>query len=177
MQPNLEYQAQNTNEKSDIKFAIVEGNEELIKTVQKLFEEIIVPLYGDQSKAINRIRGGQDRTTKLLLENNHPASVLVVKTISNNEFSSVGAHNSIEIKTLFVVNPVERQGRGIGKKLLIEAIAQGVKSGADYLAVTVSENKTESLGFFQSKGFEIKKAMPDKYIKGVVEYLLIKKLN
>ena len=101
----------------------------------------------------------------------------MVKTISNNEFSSVGAHNSIEIKTLFVVNPVERQGRGIGKKLLIEAIAQGVKSGADYLAVTVSENKTESLGFFQSKGFEIKKAMPDKYIKGVVEYLLIKKLN
>ena len=58
MQPNLEYQAQNTNEKSDIKFAIVEGNEELITTVQKLFEEIIVPLYGDQSKAINRIRGG-----------------------------------------------------------------------------------------------------------------------
>lgn len=89
----------------------------------------------------------------------------------------MGASNSIEIKTLFVVEPEKRKGKGCGKKLLIEALAQATKANADYLAVTVSENKDESLGFFQSKGFEIKKAMPDKYIDGVIEYLLIKKLK
>lgn len=124
-----------------------------------------------------RLGGGSDRTTKLLFADGDSAGVLVVKTIPNNEFEDVGASNSIEIKTLFVVEPEKNKGKGYGKKLLIEALAQAIKSKANYLAVTVSENKEESLGFFQSKGFEVKKAMPDKYIKGVVEYLLIKKLN
>jgi hypothetical protein len=41
--------------------------------------------------------------------------VLVVKTIPNNEFEDVGASNSIEIKTLFVLEPEKNKGQGYGK--------------------------------------------------------------
>lgn len=45
-------------EKVDLQFKTVEGNDVLIAQVAELFEETIKPLYGDQSVAINKIRGG-----------------------------------------------------------------------------------------------------------------------
>lgn len=173
---SMESKKQN-NEQYSTRFETVEGKNELVGVVECLFEEIIKPIYGDQALAIERIRKGVDRTTKLFFENENPIGVLVVKTLPNDEFASVGAPNGIEIKTLFVIDPEKNKGKGYGKKLLIESLVQAVKSKADYLVVTVSENKEESLGFFQAKGFEIKKAMPDKYTDGVIEYLLIKGYN
>ena len=101
----------------------------------------------------------------------------MIKTIVNNEFFDVGVNNTIEIKALFVIDPEIRKGKGYGSKLYQEALKIANQTGADNLAVTISCNKTESLAFFTRKDFEIRKDMPDKYIQGKTEYLIIKKIK
>lgn len=160
-----------------IKFVNPLDSQEYFNHIKNEFSKIILPLYGCQNKALEKIIKQEDRIAKLLLNNQTPVGILIVKTIVNNEFSYVGAFNSIEIKTLFVISPTENGGKGFGGMLLKEALDHAIKEYADNLVVTVSEQKVESLAFFVKNGFEIKDTMPDKYIKGVNEFLLIKRLN
>lgn len=158
-------------------FEIVSGNPELVELTRVLFDKMIKPLYGDQATAIERIEKGQDRTTKILFQGGSEVGILVIKSKPNNEFAGEGFDNAVEIKTLFVIDPENRPRVGTGTKLITEAIELAQSAGADNLVVAVSATKTESLGFFQKHGFEIVKEMPDKYIQGVTEYLLVKRLK
>ena len=176
MQPPIPTGVPSQEQKRD-GFEIVSGNLELVELTKMLFDQIIKPLYGDQTTAIDRIEKGVDRTTKLLFDGGQEVGILVIKNRPNSEFADVEADNAIEIKTLFVIGADNRPRQGTGTKLITEAIKMATDAGADHLAVTVSATKTESLGFFQKHGFEIKQDMPDKYIKGVTEHLLIKKLK
>lgn len=145
-----------------------------MQVIAEIFHRILTPLYGNQSKAIGQIRESTDRKAYLLYDNKRPVGVLVYKTIPSEEFSEYGVNNSVEIKSLFVDHAIENSGRGLGSSLvdkLKEEVAN-LPCAPDGVHVTVSETKEESMIFFKKKGFEVKHAWKDRYIRGTTEYLL-----
>lgn len=145
-----------------------------MRDLTKIFNEILVPLYGPQEKALSQISLSTDRTCYLLYEGRVPVGVIVFKTVISNEFANFGITDSIEIKSLFVVASGENSGRGIGS-LLLDKIASEVEKlriKCNSLHVTVSEDKTESLNFFRKKGFSIMHTWDGRYFQGKKEHLL-----
>jgi len=147
---------------------------EEMKALQKIFTEILVPLYGSQEKALSQISLSKDRRCYLLYENSTPVGVIVFKTEISNEFAEFGITDSIEIKSLFVVASGENSGRGIGSLLMDKVAAEvdKLKIKCNSLHVTVSETKVDSLNFFRKKGFSIMYTWQDRYVKGTKEHLL-----
>ncbi len=155
-------------------FHPVQRESEKMAELQKIFERILVPLYGSQTDALSKIESAKDRSCYLLCEENLPVGVLVFKTILSNEFSEFGIKDSIEIKSLFVVDSENNSGRGLGSTLFQKAVEEASKLGLGHKAfhVTVSETKEESLAFFKRKGFQIVHKWVGRYIDKVTEYLL-----
>lgn len=142
--------------------------------LRDIFEKIIKPLYGPQEDALNKIGQAKDRACYMLYEGNRPVGVIVFKTELSNEFASSNIHDSIEIKSLFVVDSTSNSGRGLGTTLLNKIIEEGEKLKINHAGfhVTVSETKQESLTFFQRKGFRIADEWRGKYKDATTEYLL-----
>lgn len=142
--------------------------------VEEIFHRILTPLYGPQTKAIQQIREGVDRSCYLLYEGDNPTGVLVFKTVLSNEFEAYGVRESIEVKSLFVDHAQQNSGRGVGSALVDKLKEEVTRLGLNHkgIHVTVSETKQESLAFFIKKGFGIAHAWKDRYVAGVTEYLL-----
>lgn len=139
-----------------------------------IFERIIAPLYGPQEEALRKFAEAKDRLCYLLYENGSPTGVVAFKTILSDEFADHGIRNSIEIKSLFVVDSPQNSGRGVGTTLLNKVIEKTNELALqpDSYHVTVSESKRESVLFFLKKGFDIKHAWYGIYNKETLEYLL-----
>jgi WD40 repeat protein len=142
--------------------------------LRQIFERILAPLYGPQDKALDQIAQGKDRTCFLLYEKETPMGVIAFKLIPSDEFSSYKIQNSIEIKSLFVVNSESNSGRGLGSVLLHKLVdeVQKLSLKPDSFHVTVSASKGESLNFFMGKGFRIRHTWEGKYVPNMLEYLL-----
>jgi WD40 repeat protein len=145
-----------------------------MSTLTKIFERILKPLYGSQDKALSQIAEGKDRKCFLLYESENPSGVIVFKTDPSNEFEAVGIKNSIEIKSLFVVDSSNNSGRGLGTTLLGKIVEEAGpdKTHCESFHVTVSETKKESLIFFLTRGFVIRDIWKGKYQEGKSEYLM-----
>jgi ASC-1-like (ASCH) protein/N-acetylglutamate synthase-like GNAT family acetyltransferase len=142
--------------------------------LKEIFKTVLEPLYGSQEQALNKIILGQDRKCFLLYEQENPVGLVAFKTLFTDEFASFGLQKSIEIKSLFVVNAEKNSGRGLGLILLNKVVEETNKLmiGHESFHVTVSENKSESLNFFQRRGFKIINEWEGKYVPNVKEYLL-----
>lgn len=142
--------------------------------LKEIFQRIIEPLYGPQDDALKKIGQAKDRACYMLYEGRRPVGVIVFKTELSNEFISSNIQDSIEIKSLFVVDSTNNSGRGLGTTLLNKIIEEGEKLKIHHQAfhVTVSETKQESLTFFQRKGFRIAAEWLGKYKDKTTEYLL-----
>lgn len=145
-----------------------------MNALQKIFKDILEPLYGSQEDALSKIALGKDRKCYLLYEQDHPVGVIAFKTVLSNEFVQLGVKESIEIKSLFVVDPENNSGKGLGSTLLNKVVEEADKLNVNHesLHVTVSETKGESLTFFKKKGFRIVHKWDGRYKQGVSEYLL-----
>lgn len=166
-------------------FKTVLHDSEHFQFVSDQFQNIIAPLYGDQTDALRKIAARTDRTCEVLLRKisdvpNSPNSsdaseqivgILVYKSEPVQEFSSYGVQDALELKTLFVVNAGTQSGRGLGTTLVnrIIEVAQDVKFKA--IVVTVSDEKQESQAFFKKKGFVEIASFNGKYKEGVNEYI------
>lgn len=142
--------------------------------LRQIFERILTPLYGSQEDALHKIALGKDRVCYLLYEQEIPIGVIAFKTVLSDEFKDHGIQNSLEIKSLFVVDSEQNSGRGVGTLLLnkvIEEVAQR-NLRPEGLHVTVSEVKKESFVFFLKKGFDSRHTWYGKYEKTVLEHLL-----
>lgn len=141
------------------------------------FNQVIAPIYGDQTTALNRIAAAVDRTCEVLINDStkEMAGILVYKNEPTDEFLEFEAPKALEIKTLFVVNAATQSGRGIGTKLIdrIKEVASAQKFQS--IAVTVSDEKTESQEFFTKKSFSKVFVFHDKYKQGINEALFIHK--
>lgn len=158
-------------------FVEINKNHDLFPQIEILFNQIIAPLYGDQTNATAKIGEAQDRKCQLLIEGGEIRGVLVYKSQINDEFAQIGGGQSIEIKTLFVVDSENNRGRGFGAKLFAKVVEYARSVKAENLLVTVSEEKPESYYFFVSKcGFVEKSKSVGKYKDGIEESILVKKL-
>lgn len=154
---------------SDAKIINLRDDESLNSFVVSSFEEIIQPLYGDQTKSLNKIFSKFDRETYVLLdESSAPIGILVAKTSEKD---------TLEIKTLFIVNSEKNSGKGFGSLLLKQALDLALELNKSNILVTVAEDKKDSLAFFQRKGFEIIDSQEGIYREGKIEYFLRKNMN
>ena len=150
----------------------VHGYPDRMEVVREVFKKSIEPLYGPQDDALDKISRSEGRKCRLLREENQYKGLVVYKTQLSDEFRTLGISQSVEIKTLLVINSEKNSGKGIGTKLLNKVIKFAQDLRAHAVHVTVSENRTDSLAFFKNKKFVIQKTFPDKYKKGVSEHLL-----
>lgn len=158
-------------------FKRVTDNDQSYKFVEEYFRSVIQPLYGDQSRSLEKIRAGKDRTGELLLNDaQEPVGMLVYKHAPTEEFACLGAPNALEIKTLFVIDADKNSGRGIGSQLLEKVCSLAKELRCSNLVVTVSEEKQESLAFFLKKNFFVTHTMHGKFKRGKDEYVLVRVL-
>lgn len=159
---------------SEKTFVQVTPDSPQMDALTEIFKRILEPLYGSQEKALRQIAEAKDRVCYLLYENKTPVGVLAFKTVLSDEFAEYGIQNSIEVKSLFVVDSSQNSGRGVGTTLfnqLIEKVNQ-LALNHSALHVTVSETKRESLVFFLKKGFRIVHTWQGKYHANTLEHLL-----
>jgi len=142
--------------------------------VREIFNRVLRPLYGSQEKALRQISASEDRTLFLLYNGQDPVGVLQFKTIPSNEYEQFGVNDSIEIKSLFLNQSQANSGRGLGSALVNKLYQECSKLQVPFTGyhVTVSEDKQESLRFFEKKGFEIVHTWVGRYQDGKKEHLL-----
>jgi hypothetical protein len=133
-------------------------------------------LYGDQTSALSKIFAYEsDRTAIVAVDiqemNNkiyNPLGILVYKNLPQNEYS---LQNILEIKSLFLFNPETNSGKGIAKTFLNYLNTSTDTNIFSGLFVTVSEDKPESIKFFEKNGFKRINQIQDKYQKDKAELL------
>lgn len=142
-----------------------------VHQLRSIFAEVLVPLYGDQSVAIDKILHGEDRVCYLAYDDradrdcSTPIGVLCYKT-------GLTQDKLVEIKSLFLNNSGTTSGKGYGSELWNYAASKMKSLGARGAELTVSELVPQSLAFFLKKGFSIVDTVQDRYIPGAKEYTL-----
>ncbi|KKL87608.1 hypothetical protein LCGC14_1933020, partial [marine sediment metagenome] len=149
-----------------------EGPSIEFEIVKKAFESQIAPLYGSQEQALSKIQTAKDRNSEILFDGAKAVGLLVYKNELQDEFKKLGVEDSLEIKTLIVIDPKINSNKGYGSLLINRIIEVAKEKLAKNIHVTVSANAQTSLEFFKKKKFEIIEKWEDKYIKGCTECLL-----
>ena len=117
--------------------------------VQRFFNEVIKPIYGDQSSALRKIFPDHGRVSDrqcdgLFDDDNQLLGILLYKK------DLQGKRKSIEVKTLGLLQPGRSSGKGLGT-VLIQHLDDVVKrSHARGVKVTVSSANHASKRFFES---------------------------
>jgi len=166
-----------SNYKKAFTYEHVEKSSIHFSTLESEFKKVIAPIYGDQTKALEKIKLSIDRKSILLKENDLPVGILVFKTQPSSEYINYEINSSIEIKSLFVIGRQANSYRGIGSELLEIVLDYTSKAQAKSVHVTVSSLKDCSLNFFLKKGFVCKGTWPNPTNPELIEYILHKKLN
>lgn len=142
---------------------------------QSVFTAQLEPLYGDQSEALRKIFEERDRSVRIIINTDGGiAGILVYKDLPNDDH---GVPNSLEIKTLMLVDPEKNGGQGFGARLMREAEEAAMRVGASAIAVTVAQDKQESQRFFSKHGFSVRSKITDAYREGNVESIFSKSIG
>lgn len=165
-----------TNIAAVIYFRTVTRNSRYYATVLNIFRDVLVPLYGDQRISLDLIFKEKQRTCKLLFEDGVVVGMLVYENGLKHSLHGVNVRDALIIKSLFLVNPKRNSRRGLASHLVQEVEKVGRQKLAFQLVVTVSDEKPESLHFFEKKGFGTIKTWTGRYKKDVEEYVLAKRL-
>lgn len=158
-----------------LQFIAVYAEHPLFDVVKHYFHHLISKLYGDQERALDLIKKGEDRTCLILQKTGTKENLglIVFKNHLQTEYTSLGFSRTLEIKTLFVMNPIRNQNKKIATRMLHYIARKAVEKGADSTSVTISSEKPESISFFLKHGFRIVKKVANAFIKGFDEYVLI----
>jgi len=148
--------------KSEIYFRRVKSTDQ--RELQEIADEYLVPLYGDQSKALHGwLTGNNYKISWVAVDEKDKIMGLLV--ISEKPY-----RDYVKIATLLVLR--EFSDRGIGTLLLKKAMDYLESSGKEKLIVTVSETTPESLVFFLRNKFDIISKEVGKYKPEIVEFIL-----
>lgn len=142
------------------------------------FNDRIMPLYGDQTRALNKIAGKEgeiDRSCRVVYDRQtgERVGVIVYKDILDKT-SAPRFGATFELKTLFIVNPNRHGGKGIGKEMLEYVESKAFVMGAASVCVTVSDTAKDSLNFFSKHGYDVVRRLHDRYVEGVTENVMYK---
>ncbi|MFW5888590.1 MAG: GNAT family N-acetyltransferase [Patescibacteria group bacterium] len=140
------------------------GDEDVLKEIA---ENILTPLYGDQSKAFNEWFTGAGHKHAYCLEGEGGISGFVsLKADTKKTY--------LKISTLVVMPGHRNNGHGLELMKFAEKFAR--RFDYQQIIVTVSETKDKSLRFFKNNGFSVLDKKKGKYQNGVVEYVLKKEI-
>lgn len=135
--------------------------------LQKIADEILQPLYGDQTKALNEwLTGSGFKHAYVLTENSEIVGLLPLKANPNKPY--------LKISTLVVIEGF--RGKGYGKTLLGRAEDFAIENKYSKIIVTVSETKSDSLAFFEGAGFNVIDKKVGRYQKDIAEIILEKEM-
>ena len=152
------------------------GDEERLAVVRAFFKRTLEPLYGSQESALAKIESApSDRICRLLYADDVPIGIIVFKKALSDEFKAHGIEESLEIKTLVLLDAKKFSGRGYASILLNNIIEAAKALSAKSLHVTVSATVTDSMEFFRKKNFVIAHTFDGRYKLGVKEHLLFRK--
>lgn len=138
------------------------------QVVTDAFNTIIKPLYGCQEAALKKIQASTDRKCEILFDGKDAVGLVVYKTLLSNEFD---LKKSLEIKTLCLLKPKEKSGKGYGSLLLSNVVKAAKVLKAENIHVTVNTQVQTSLQFFTKKGFKIIKTFSNSHL-GKEEFVL-----
>jgi ribosomal protein S18 acetylase RimI-like enzyme len=142
---------------------------QIYATLELIANEILAPLYGDQTKYLNQWLTGDGFKHAFLFfdEENKPVGFLNLKRNPDKSY--------VKIATLLVLPA--HQGKGYGSKLLDFAQKHAMEWYFECMVVTVSEEKPESLSFFLKNGFQIIDSLSGKYKPNTTEFVLKKSIE
>ena len=165
----MEKESQQTIEtKEEEKMLIRKVNSGDKEDLRKIADEILQPLYGDQTKALNEwLTGSGFKHAYVLTENSKIVGLLSLKANPDKPY--------LKISTLVVVGGFK--GKGYGKTLLGQAEDFARQSNYPKIIVTVSETKSDSLAFFEGAGFNVIDKKVGKYQKDIAEIILEKEMS
>ena len=136
--------------------------------LQKIANEILCPIYGDQTKALSEwLTGSGFKHAYVLIEDEKIGGLLSLKANPNKSY--------LKISTLVVGGGF--RGRGGGRTLLNKTECFAKKNRFCKIVVTVSETKNDSLAFFKGAGFKVIDKKIGKYQRNVAEIILEKEVN
>eukprot|EP00041_Stephanoeca_diplocostata_P008322 m.122422 g.122422 ORF g.122422 m.122422 type:complete len:195 (+) comp17274_c0_seq2:397-981(+) len=164
-----------------LEFSLVSGiddpQNQLVQQLRAIFRDVLEPLYGDQTKALQKIAAGTDRACYLMTADGNVVGVLQFKTEATDEHEEIGVRRSVEIKSLFLSRPGPNAGRGLGSQLLrfLEEELRRREIDHNMLHLTVSEERVDSLLFFMKKGFSNVYQWKHKYKRGKYEFLMARR--
>jgi len=131
--------------------------------LRKIAQEILEPIYGNQEKAIDGWLNGNGFKHAFVFEDDK--KIIGLLSLKANPDKSY-----LKISTLIVTNG--HRDKNVGRELLGKALVFAVERDCGEVVVTVSEMREDVLGFFMCSGFHLVKKCPDKYTKGITEYIL-----
>jgi len=133
------------------------------KALKAMAIQILEPLYGDQSKALQEWFSGEGyKFAFVLAAGQEIAGFLSLKVNPAKPY--------LKISTLMVFDGFRRLG--YGKKLLDKAKGVSKELGFSHIKVTVSDVKQDSLNFFTKSGFVVVREEHGKYKADSVEFTL-----
>ncbi len=148
------------------------NDQELILILEEYFSEKIEPLYGNQSEFIRKIKEGKDRVCEFIFYGQKVCGIVIYKNHTSDEFADFGLKNSLEIKTIFLIDQKAKTA-GLFLRYLLSRVAQyAIKINATSLFGTISAKKPEVLRVMRRLGFNAVATFKDKYLKNTDEYLM-----
>jgi ribosomal protein S18 acetylase RimI-like enzyme len=143
---------------------VSKGDESVLK---KIANNILTPLYGDQTKAFNEwITGSGCKHAYCLEENRNISGFISLKADERKPY--------LKISTLVIMPGYRNNGRGLKLMSFAEELAQKLKYRQ--VIVTVSETKEKSFRFFINNDFFVINKKKGKYQDGIIEYVLKKEI-
>lgn len=131
--------------------------------LRKIADEYLVPIYGDQTKALNGWLTGKGYKSAFIIEaHGQMAGLLSLKRDPAKDY--------VKISTLLIVDEFQRNK--LGKILLDKSIEFTREQRVDRLIVTVSETVPQSVVFFLKNDFQIIDKKFGKYKRGVTEFIM-----
>ena len=118
------------------------------------FKNKVALLYGDQSKAIDKIEKGKDRVCEIMFIYEAPMGFIVYKTDLKDEF---GLKNGFELKTLALFRPELDSGRGFGSLLYNRVDYLAKSKSASYIFCTVNVNSEKSIKCLLKNNYKLVK--------------------
>lgn len=150
---------------SKFSFMVVDQfTQALLPKVKVVFEKMIKPLYGDQTRAIRKVAEGYDRLCEMMLVDGEPKGLIVYKKKPTN--------NALELKTLCLLEPEKDSKKGYGSKLYERVIEVTKSRGIEKIAVSVSSERPQAKNFFERKSLTVKYEKKGLYKDGVTEYFM-----
>ncbi len=155
-----------------VSFVLVDGNSPFFKIVKNGFKKLIAPTYGDQKKALEKIKLAKDRNCELMFNFNNPLGIIVYKNSLQDEY---GFTRGLELKTLFLLNPEKNSGNGFGSYLFRRAAIIAKRMNANLIYCTASSKVENSMKCALKNGYVINRVL-EKH-KDHTLYLLTRELH